>query len=88
MKVKYSGSTYSFGDSAQTELQRAAFVIACNRDENFDLEGWCVIYSAASKYPYKECLAYLKASVAEMRELNDVGRKFACRVLGFTAFEE
>lgn len=88
MKVKYIGSGYSFGDTAKGELQRAAFMIACNRDETFDVEGWCAIYAAASQYPYKECIAYLKASLDEMRELNDVGKKFACRVLDFKAYED
>lgn len=88
MKVKYIGSGYSFGDTAKDELQRAAFMVACNRDETFDVEGWCALYAAASRYPYKECLAYFKATLDEMRELNDVGKKFACRVLDFKAYDE
>lgn len=88
MKVQYNGSNYSFSETAESELQRAAFMIACNRDENFDVESWCAIYAAASKYPYKECITYLKAALSEMRELNEIGKKFACRVLDFKIVDE
>jgi hypothetical protein len=84
MKVKYTGSGYSFGDTTRDELQRAAFLIACNESAEFDVEKWCRIYAAASRYPYKDCIAYLKATLEEMRDLNDTGKKFACRVLNFT----
>lgn len=88
MKVKYTGGNYSFSDTAENELQRAAFMIACNRGEDYDFEDWCKVYAVASKYPFKECYAYLKATIEEMRDLNDTGKKFACRVLGFTAVDE
>ena len=65
------GSYYTFSESnsATGEVERMMFIIACNHDEELDIEEFINAYAIANRYKPAEVSKYAKACYNDFRSI-------------------